>query len=288
MKYLILGKNGQLGRSFVKRITNNMRRKDTLVALGKEECDISNLGEVIQVFESVKPDIVINCAAYNYVDAAETQYSEAVKVNSVGVRNLAFACKRFGSFMVHYSTDYVFDGEKEGGLYTEEDEPNPINEYGKSKLMGEAFLRDEIDKFLIFRVSWVYGEGKQNFIYKLLTWVKSSDYLRIAYDEFSVPTSTDTIVELSLLALEKELTGLYHLTNSGYASRYEWAKSILENLGINKFIQPVSKEFFNLAAKRPKFSAMSNDKLRGLLSIDIPMWSEELKRVLTKSNTFAF
>lgn len=282
MKYLILGKDGQLGKAFIRELMEKLRKKDMLIALGKKECDISSLKRVVQVFEEVKPDIVINCAAYNHVDDAETDYLESVKVNSIGVKNLAFACNKFGSFMVHYSTDYVFDGEKKGGLYTEYDNPNPINEYGKTKLMGEKLLKDELERFLIFRVSWVYGEGKQNFIYKLLKWAQTNDYLRIAYDEFSVPTSTEIIVRLTLLALNSNLSGLYHLTNSGYASRYEWAKCILETLGVDKFVQPVSRRSFNLAAKRPEFSAMSNRKLQSLLNVDIPTWNEELKRVLTR------
>ena len=281
MKYLIFGKNGQLGREFVKWLNGGSVKSLNgkfveWIAVGREECDISDLNQVLEIFESIKPDIVINCAAYNLVDKAEEDYLTAVKVNSVGVRNLAFACNRYRAFLVHYSTDYVFDGKKENGLYTEDDKPDPLNEYGKSKLMGEEFLKEETDKFLVFRVSWVYGEGKQNFIYKLLKWAENNDYLKISYDEVSVPTSTGTIVDVTLKALKKGLEGLYHLTNSGYASRYEWAKKVFQIKRIDKFIYPVSSEIFNLPAKRPKFSAMSNRKLSKELSIEIPYWEEEL------------
>ena len=230
--------------------------------------------------------LTFNCAAYNSVDKAEEDYVSAVRVNSVGVRNLAFACNKHKAFLVHYSTDYVFDGEKEDGLYTEDDKPNPLNEYGKSKLMGEEFLKEETDRFLIFRTSWVYGEGKQNFIYKLMQWAENQEFLKVAYDEVSVPTSTRTLVDVTLRAIDQGLTGLYHLVNSGYASRYEWAKKILELKGIKKFIYPVSKDVFNLPAKRPKFSAMSNEKISKLLGIEIGEWGEEMETIIKckKSN----
>ncbi len=276
-KYLIIGKNGQLGKEFVKTLDN---KKIDFEALGHKECDISDLNRVLEVIEDIKPDIVINCAAYNQVDKAEEDFVTAIKVNSLGVRNLSFACKKLDVFLVHYSTDYVFDGKKEDGLYTEEDTPNPLNEYGKSKLLGEFFLKEETDRYLIFRVSWVYGEGKQNFIYKLMQWAENNDYLKIAYDEISVPTSTRTIVEVTLKALDQGLIGLYHLTNSGYASRYEWAKKVFEIKGIKKFIKPVSSDIFELPAKRPKFSAMDNNLLEKTLGIKIENWDRELYSIL--------
>lgn len=279
MKYLILGAKGQLGSEFLRTLSER-NSHDEVTGMGRENCDISNLSELLNVFEDVKPDVVINCAAYNSVDRAEEDYITAIKVNAIGVRNIAFACNRYKSFLVHYGTDYVFDGKKENGLYTEDDEPNPINEYGKSKLMGEDFLKDELGRFLIFRVSWVYGNGTQNFIYKLLRWAECNDYLKVSSDEVSVPTSTRTIVDVTLKALKDGLEGLYHLTNSGYASRYEWAKEVFKVLGIDKFIRPVSSEMFNLPAKRPKFSAMSNEKLKQELNIDIKTWEEGLEEVL--------
>ncbi len=271
MKYLIFGKNGQLGREFAKRLENKA------TALSHKECDISDLDEVLRAIAKIKPAIVINCAAYNNVDRAEEDYIEAYKVNALGVRNIAFACKKQNCFLVHYSTDYVFDGQKENELYTEYDIPNPINQYGKSKLTGENWLEQEnLKNYLILRTSWVYGEGNQNFIYKLLQWTKNSDYLKIACDEISSPTSTRTIVDVTIKAIDKGLIGLYHLTNSGSASRYEWAKKVIEIKGIKKFIKPVSSEIFNLKAKRPKFSAMGNGKIEKLLNIKIADWKEEL------------
>jgi len=276
MKILITGAKGQLAKEFSKKLTEI---EENFVALSKQELDISNFKRVIEVFKEIKPSIVINCAAYNLVDRAESFPFEAIKVNSLGVANLILACNNYKAKLVHFSTDYVFDGSKEG-LYTEEDKPNPLNEYGKSKLFGEYFIQEQMEDYLIFRTSWVYGEGKQNFIYKLLQWAQAQDYLRIACDEFSVPTSTRTIVEITLKAINAGLTGLYHLVNSGYASRYEWAKEVFRIKGIKKFIYPAYQADFNLPAKRPRFSAMSNEKICKNLEIKIKNWKEELREVL--------
>jgi len=277
LKYLILGKNGQLGKEFLKTLEN---QKKDVVGLSRLECDITNFDRLNHVLSQHKPDVVINCTAFNLVDDAEKQFWEAVKVNSIAVKNLAYLSNVYKFRLIHYSTDYVFDGKKENGLYTEDDVPNPLNEYGKSKLMGEIFLKEETENYLLFRVSWVYGEGKQNFIYKLLTWAKNNEYLKVAYNEVSVPTSTRTIVDITLKALDNDLRGMFHLTNSGYASRYEWAKEIFRIKKIDKFILPVSKEIFNLPAKRPDFSAMSNRKISQILNTEIPYWNEELNEFL--------
>ncbi len=278
MKYLIFGKNGQLGFAFCKYLDSKGKE---FLALSKQECDICDLKAVLEVFESYRPNVVINCAAYNYVDKAESEFFNAYRVNAFGVRNLAFASSRFNCYLITYSTDYVFDGTKENGFYTEEDLPNPLNEYGKSKLTGEKWLLEEgIKNYLIFRTSWVYGRGKQNFIYKLTRWIREKDCLRVAYDEVSVPTSTDILVFFTLKAVEQGLVGLYHLVNSGCASRYEWAKKVFELMGVRKFIYPVSKEVFDLPAERPKFSAMSNVKLEKELCVEIRHWEEELERFL--------
>ena len=273
MKILITGAKGQLGQEFVKRLE---KEEKNFLALPRDKLDVSNLKQVLQVFEEYKPAVVINCSAYNLVDRAEEERETAYKTNAIGPRNLAFACEKYKAFLVHYSTDYVFDGKKEA-LYTEEDHPNPLSEYAKSKYLGEIFLKEETDRYLIFRVSWVYGEGKQNFLYKLTEWAKSQEYLRVACDEFSVPTSTKTIVEVTLKAIQQGLTGLYHLVNTGYTSRFEWAREYFRLKGIDKFIYPAYQSDFNLPAQRPRFSAMSNEKICKTLNIEIKEWKEELR-----------
>jgi dTDP-4-dehydrorhamnose reductase len=277
MKYLITGRNGQLARSFIRRFEE---RSIDFLAPDEAQLDITNRDNVAAAVSAYKPDIIINCAAYNLVDKAEEASAVAYAVNSAGPANLAQAAARQQAVLVHFGSDYVFDGSKENGLYAENDVPNPLNEYGKSKLAGEQNVLDELEQCLIFRLSWVFGPGKQNFIHKLAQWAKGSEFLKIACDEFSVPTYTGTVVDCTLRALESGLTGRYHLTNSGFCSRYEWAKLIFSSLGINKFIRPVSMDAFNLPAKRPKFSAMDNKKISGLLHMRIPGWEDGVKSFL--------
>jgi dTDP-4-dehydrorhamnose reductase len=256
MKIVVLGKNGQLGKEFVNYLT---KHKNQFFAFSREEIDVANFAQVSSKLREIKPDVVINCSAYNNVDRAETDIKAAFLVNHLAVQNLAATCLAVGSKFVHYSTDYVFDGTKLNSLYCENDKPNPLNEYGKSKLAGEIAIKHIMTDYLIFRVSWVYGNGNQNFPYRLLQWSKSQPYLTIAYDEFSKPTPTDFIVQNTMTALSQNLQGLYHLVPDEYCSRYEWAKMILKNHNITKFIRPVSRHSFNLPAHRGEFLAMDNN-----------------------------
>ncbi len=264
MKFLITGKNGQLAQSFIRRFEE---RSYEFSAPGEDRLDITDPAAVNEAVSALKPDVIINCAAYNLVDKAEQDRDAVIRVNATGPKNLAQAALEQKAFLVHFGSDYVFDGSKENGLYTEDDPTNPLNVYGRSKLDGEQHVLDSLDRSLVFRLSWVFGRGKQNFIHKLIEWAGSSEYLKIACDEFSVPTSTETVVDVALQALDQGLTGRYHLTNSGYCSRYEWAKFILAALGIRKFVRPVSMDSFQLPARRPKFSAMSNERIRRTLGM---------------------
>ncbi|HXY53777.1 MAG TPA: dTDP-4-dehydrorhamnose reductase [Nitrospirota bacterium] len=277
MKYLIAGRNGQLARAFIRRLEE---RAIDFEAPDEYHFDITDQASVSHGVDSYKPDVIINCAAYNLVDKAEQERDKAFAVNATGPRYLSRAAAKRKAFIVHFSSDYVFDGQKENGLYSENDAANPLNEYGRSKLKGESAVLEETDKSLVFRLSWVFGEGKQNFIHKLLEWTKNNEYLKIACDEFSVPTYTNNVAEITLKALEQGVTGLYHLTNSGFCSRYEWAQAVFRDLRINKFIRPVTSDIFNFPARRPKFSAMSNDSLSRLLDVRIPSWEEGVRSYL--------
>ncbi|MEW6068886.1 MAG: dTDP-4-dehydrorhamnose reductase [Nitrospirota bacterium] len=276
MDILITGANGQLAKEFQKCLKNYSYR---VTALDKEGLDISDLNAVTEVFFKYKPDVILNCAAYNYVDKAEEDFDTACKINALGVRNLAIACKKNNSLLIHYSSDYIFDGKK-GDFYTEEDEPNPINKYGESKLLGEKYLKEETDNFLLFRVSWVFGEGKQNFLYKLSEWADKNRVLKIVCDQISIPTYTADIANLTIFSLNKGLRGIYNLTNSGYASRYEVARYFLEGLGMDNLVLPVTSDYFPTPARRPYFSAMSNLKLSKELNVDMPDWKLGIDRYI--------
>lgn len=273
MKYLIVGNKGQLGKEFEKILT---KENAEFKGYDIDTLDIVSIEQVLAVFDSYNPDMVINCAAYNQVDLAEKNEYDAYSVNVLGVRNIAIASKKFNAFLVHFGTDYVFDG-KNSVPYTEKDKTNPIGSYGKSKMLGELAVQEETENFLIFRVSWLYGEGQQNFIYKLMQWSSSGNELKIAVDEISIPTHTKIVAQNTIKALSKGIAGIYHLTNTDYCSRFEWAKEILELTGRNNVLLPVSKDIFNLPAKRPDFSAMSNQLISNELNITIPHWKESLK-----------
>jgi dTDP-4-dehydrorhamnose reductase len=276
MKYLISGAQGQLALQFQKALKNS---DHTLVSFTKEALDISDSRVVNDKITEHNPDVVMNCASYNLVDKAEEDFDTACGVNATGVRNLAVACKNKDILLVHYSTDYVFDGTKED-FYTEEDEPNPVSKYGESKLQGEQLLRQEADNFLLFRVSWVFGEGKSNFLHRLSEWARKNRTLKIVSDQVSVPTYTEDIVNVTMFALNKGLRGMYHLTNSGYASRYEFARYYLEQMEMDNLVMPVTSDYFPSPAKRPYFSAMSNRKLSQALNIDIPDWKLGVERYI--------
>ncbi len=275
-KYLILGANGQLGKQFAKDL---VLRNETVIAPDEKDCDITSVDILSRFIDSVKPSVIINCAAYNAVDLAEQQSDIAYLINSTSVKNIATLCSEKKFFFVHYSSDYVFDGSK-GNLYNENDAPNPLNIYGKSKRAGEAAVLLSGEKYLLFRTSWVFGNGAQNFIHKMLQWSQKNPVLKLTADEVSVPTSTIDLVDITLRSIDKGLTGLYHLTNSDYASRYEWGRYIAKKLSLKSTIIPVPMSVFSSPAKRPLFSAMTNQKLQKDLGYSIPDWRDAVDRFI--------
>ncbi len=279
MKLLITGANGQLAMEFQRYC----KRSGTyqITALSKKELDVSDYQSVCEAISDNKPAVVINCSAYNLVDRAEEDRDAAFCVNATGVKNLAAVCNQNNAFLVHYSTDYVFDGAKEN-FYTETDSTYPLNVYGESKLSGERLIAGETDDFLLFRVSWVFGHGTANFLYKLSEWAKERDILKIVCNQVSVPTYTEDIVKYTLAALDKGLRGVYHLTNGGYGSRYEVARYYIAKLGLKRTVLPVDSHFFTEAARRPYFSAMSNAKVSKDLGVEIPDWKNAIDRYIKK------
>jgi len=276
--FLITGGNGQLGSEFQKVLTKQRRK---FLVFPKDKLDITDFKETEQIIKETKPDVLINCAAYTLVDEAEEDPASSDLVNGSAVANLAYLCKKFNIFLIHFSTDYVFDGKKKD-FYTEADLPNPLNKYGRSKLEGEESVIKTLRHFLIFRVSWVIGQGERNFLYKLSRWSKEKHVLEVSYDEISTPTYTQDIAEAALLSLKRRLKGLYHLANSGYCSRYELAKYFLKKMALDNILIPVPAAKFNTPAKRPFFSAMSNAKLSKELGISISCWETAVGRFIKR------
>ncbi len=281
MNYLVTGRNGQLAVEFLRRLAAEGAE---VTAPDESVLDITDAAAVERVIAAARPAVILNCAAYNLVDQAEKDRTPAFRVNELGPRNLAEAARRHGAVLVHFGSDYVFDGTKEDGLYVEGDATGPLNEYGRSKLAGEQAVREVLgERALVLRLSWVFGEGRQNFLYKFLERVRSGETLKVTCDEFSAPTWTGTVVDVTLQALRQGLHGLYHVTNSGYCSRYEWARLILRARGAERFVRPVSLDSFPLPARRPKFSAMSNRAIAVALGIDIAPWEETVSEFVRRS-----
>ena len=271
-KVLITGSKGQLGKEFVGYFQS---KNIDFVAHDIDSLDITDKKAVLDVVNDTKIDVIINCAAYNNVDEAEKGDSFVYDVNANALKYISVIAKEKNILLVHYSSDYVFDGEK-NQPYVETDPTNPLNEYGKSKLLGEQYIVESGCKNLIFRTSWVTGQGSQNFLYKLRSWVKEKEVLQIVNDEVSVPTFTFDIVKVTIEAIEKGVRGLYHLTNTGWCSRYELAKEFFKEEQIT--IEPVSIVTFKVVVKRPVYSKMCNEKISKDLGLEIPKWQKSLEK----------
>ena len=271
-KVLIIGSKGQLGKEFVGYF---QRKNIDFVAHDIDSLDITDKKAVLDVVNDTKIDVIINCAAYNNVDEAEKGDSFVYDINANALKYISVIAKEKNILLVHYSSDYVFDGEK-NQPYVETDPTNPLNEYGKSKLLGEQYIVESGCKNIIFRTSWVIGQGNQNFLYKLRSWVKEKEVLQIVNDEVSVPTFTFDIVKVTIEAIEKGVRGLYHLTNTGWCSRYELAKEFFKEEQIT--IEPVSIVTFKVVAKRPVYSKMCNEKISKDLGLEIPKWQKSLEK----------
>lgn len=280
-KILITGSSGQLGKAFQKELAE---RNISYFAPEEKECNITLFDSIAKTIDTLEPSVVINCAAYNAVDDAESNPVIADLVNHMSVKNMADICKTRNCRFVHYGTDYVFNGNK-GDLYNETDDPDPLNVYGKSKAAGELAALNSGCNSLVLRTSWVYGDGTQNFIHKLLGWAEKNRVLKISSDEASVPTSVKEMVKATLILLEKDVSGLFHLTNSNYCSRYEWCRYVLEVLGKDNVVIPVPMSVFKTAAKRASFTAMSNRKIQSVIGYEIPDWRTSVREHLLTPKT---
>lgn len=278
MRALILGSKGQLGAAFERRFRANGW---DYAAADADTLDITDVNAVMDAVIPYRPGLIINCAAYNLVDKAEAEPEKAYAVNAEGVRFLALAARRLESKLLHFGTDYVFDGAK-GTPYAETDAANPLNNYGASKLKGETYALETPDA-LVLRLSWVYGAGQQNFIHKLLGWAAKPGPLRVCDDEISVPTCTEDIVDAAMEALKAGLTGRWHLTAGGSCSRYEWAAAALRAHGVQKELQPAKMAEFALPARRPAYSAMANAALCRELAVKIPHWRESVEKFIREN-----
>ena len=270
MRLMITGAGGQLGQEMAKQAGT---KGHDVTPFTSRELDITNTAAVRGAVLRCRPDAVVNCAAYNAVDQAEQEWRRAFLVNGLAVRTLALAAREAGAILVHYSTDYVFDGLSTRP-YTIADRPNPLSRYGESKLLGEQAVRDHSSCYFLIRTSWVFGPGNTNFAQKVLEWGRQNDRLKIVDDQVSSPTRTRDLADATLGLLETEQFGLYHLTNGGSCSRYEWAKYILDATGWKGVLIPVKSEEFPTPARRPPFSVLDNFGAAEVLGWELPPWED--------------
>lgn len=275
-KILLTGAKGMLGHALVEVLNPEY----DLVPLSHQELDITDSHQILKTLEQEKPSILINSAAYTKVDDCETNIELAHRVNGQAVREMAQLCQRKGIFLIHFSTDYVFDGSKSMS-YLEEDETNPLNVYGKSKLEGEKEIAKYLSQFLIIRTSWLYGPHGPNFVDKILQLageVRSGlrKELQVVDDQIGSPTYTVDLARAVKFLLAKKFQGILHVTNQGFCSWFEYAKEILR---IAKYddvpIRNIKSEDIKRPAKRPTYSILSNDRLEKL-GHRMQLWSAAL------------
>jgi len=275
---MITGANGQLGRDLVRECA---RRGIAVAASDLPRLDICDLAAVREALAAERPDALVNCSAYNAVDRAESDFEQARLVNAAGPGNLALAAEESGIPLMHFSTDFVFDGEK-GEPYTIDDQPHPVNRYGESKLLGERAVAKACGRAFVVRLSWVFGSGNVNFVKKILHWAAGRDVLRVVDDQISRPAYTVDLAPLILDLLDSRAFGLYHLANSGICSRYEWACRIVRLSGLSTKVEQAKSAEFETAARRPRFSALDLSSIEAVLGRRPPDWKDATKRFLTE------
>lgn len=279
MKILITGANGMLAKAVRERFMEHELILTDVV--GTElSLDITNLEEVEKFVENVKPDVIINCAAYTAVDKAESEEELAKKINADGPKNLAIAANKNNCKLVHISTDYVFGGDLSLEEIYKEDAPKaPVTAYGRTKLAGEEAIEENTKDFYIFRTAWLYGDGK-NFVRTMLKFGKEKEEVSVVYDQHGSPTYAVDLADIIYQALEKEIPyGIYHTTNLGFTTWYDFTKKIYELAGISCRVNPVTSEQFASAAKRPANSMLSKEKILEA-GITVPSWEDALERYL--------
>ena len=287
---LIIGRIGQVGWELRRTLAPLGR----VVAVDFPDIDLTNVDSILKWTRETEPQVIVNAAAYTAVDKAESEFEKCNQINGIAPGILAEEAKKRSALLVHYSTDYVFDGTK-NTPYTEEDAPNPLGAYGRSKLAGDEAVRAVGGRHLIFRLCWVYGARGQNFMLTMMRLAREREKLRVVQDQFGCPTWSRMIAETTGLALQRvvaagELSafqGLYNLAASGQTSWHGFAQSIIGLMPDAekkcRSIEPIPTSEYPLPAKRPAYSVLSCEKLRRTFGLQLPDWEESLKQVLEQA-----
>ena len=280
MKILVTGAKGMLGKdlsSILKKSNHEVLETDI------EELDITQIDKVYEIVKTLKPEIILNFAAYTQVDKAEQEPEKAFLINGAGTQNLALICRDFNIDLLHISTDYIFDGEKKSP-YTPFDSPNPINVYGLSKLAGEKYLQWLWDKFYIIRTSWLYGKNGPNFVFSILKLAQTRKEIKVVNDQIGSPTWTVTLSQAISEIIETKKYGIYHIsdyTDHGI-SWFAFAQEIINLSGSKAKIIPFKTEEFPQLARRPSNSVLDLTMTRLIFKINIPTWKESLRNFLSQ------
>ncbi len=280
-KIVVTGALGQLGMALLEQSKHHADFE--FVFLSRTEFDISSRDNISLVLDKHQPDVVINTAAYTAVDAAEDDKDQAFLINETAVGYLAEECKKRDCALIHVSTDYVFDGNK-STAYVESDKPNPQTVYGASKLGGELLIEaSNITKYAIIRTSWVYSVYGHNFVKTMLRLGQERGQLSVVNDQLGCPTWANDLAD-AILTVARELkednSGVYHFSNEGSITWYDFAKAIFENSQIDVLITPVTSDLFPTKAKRPENSVLDSYKIEKQFQVDIPEWGSSLQKML--------
>lgn len=275
MVVVVFGANGQLGRSLQEETKTLLQ---TFYFLDSRQVDITDNDRVRDVFDALKPNYCINAAAYTAVDLAESHREDAELVNHLAVQNIAQACLRYDTTLIHISTDFVFDGEKKSP-YTEDDTPNPLSVYGQSKRLGELEIIEAMTKFFIVRTSWLYSDFGHNFKKTILRLSEEREEISVVNDQYGSPThAKDLAVALVYMVFSGSTNyGIYHFCNERETSWYEFAKKILEYNKKTTVVNPIASEQYITRAKRPRYSVLDTKKIRNEFNLVIRPWDEALR-----------
>ncbi len=276
---LVTGQNGQLGNEL--KVLSGKHTHYDYVFTDVAELDITNAEKVTEFFTRYKPAICINAAAYTAVDKAETDRELALKINAYAVGNLAENCSKMNTSFIHISTDYVFDGTA-ASPYKEDHPVNPVNFYGESKLKGESIAFEKLPSTIIIRTSWVYSSFGNNFVKTMLRLMKERESISVVNDQFGSPTyAADLAAAIMHIAEQAEdKGGLYHFSNEGVISWFDFAVAIKELSGLSCIVKPIETSGYPAPVKRPAYSVMSKEKIRSTFGIELKNWKDSLQRCL--------
>jgi dTDP-4-dehydrorhamnose reductase len=280
LKILLIGKTGQVGRELIRRLP----AVGDIVATDRAQLDLADFQAIRRVTREARAEVIVNAAAYTAVDRAEREPELAMAVNGGAPGVIAEEAKRLGALLVHYSTDYVFDGNKTTP-YAEEDPTGPLNVYGISKLAGEAAIRSSGCRYLILRTSWIYGPHGSNFFLAIARRALAGEDLRVADDQTGVPTTSDFVADVTAQIIGKGTpgSGVYHTVPEGQTTWFDFARAIVDGLGAKVRVTPVTSEEFHAPAKRPRYSVLDNSKIRKDFNIIPLRWDAHLRQCLLES-----